>query len=187
MQERFQTRVFANNSNDALSKARDALKQLGYKLKSQDQAEGIERYERGELRSHSYQYSRESTLSGALSTVILELVPTGLSITIEVTIFGTILGPLAFLPSGIRYWQAELALISSFARGEVSDVKRFKFKRPFILKIIFFPFEIFFIALSFMFIIAILLIIPGVREILLTLLTPILIAGVALAIYNYSK
>jgi hypothetical protein len=126
MKEKFETIVAAENSSDALIKAKDALEQLGYKLIHQ--TSGMETYRRGTLLRSILALSPR----GAQSTVFLELVPSGLSVRIVVEMLTT----TVLLPSAIKYWQMELAHIGSLIKGEPSDVKRVKFKRPPILKMI---------------------------------------------------
>jgi hypothetical protein len=182
MKEKFETVVATENSSDALSKARNALGQLGYKLT--DQAGGIESYSRGTLLGSMLAFSPR----GAKSSVFLELVPSGLSIRIVIEILGSI----GLLPNGIRYWQMELDHISSLAEGEASDVKRVQFKRPSILKIMLITLGITFIAfiaLGIMAMIAMSLnLSPRTLEFFTNfLLRPIVIGSVAIAIHKYSK
>jgi hypothetical protein len=179
MKEKFETVVAAENSSDALSKARNALGQLGYKLTYQ--AGGIESYSRGTLLGSMLAFSPR----GAKSTVLLELVPSGLSIKIVIQMLGSI----GLLPNGIRYWQMELDHISSLAEGEASDVKRVKFKRPPVLKIMLITLITSFIAIGIMAVVVMVLNLnlSALEFFANFLLRPIIIAGAAIAIYNYSK
>jgi hypothetical protein len=179
MKEKFETVVAAENSSDALSKARNALEQLGYKLTYQ--AGGIESYKRGTLLGSMLAFSPR----GAESTVFLELVPSGLSVKIVIQMLGSV----GLLPNGIRYWQTELDHISSLAKGEASDVKRVKFKRPPVLKIMLITLTVAFITLGIVAMIAMVLnLSPSTLEFFANfLLKPMIIAGVAIAIHNYSK
>jgi hypothetical protein len=179
MKEKFETVVAAENSSDALSQARDALIQLGYKLTYQ--AGGVESYKRGTLLGSMLAFSPR----GAESTVFLELVPSGLSIRIVIQMLGTI----GLLPNGILYWQSELAHISSLAKGEVSDVKTLKFKRLPLLKIVLITFVISFIVIGIMAMLTMVLNLNTAAIEFFTnfLLKPIMLAGAAIAIYKYSK